>query len=50
MDTLTDVNNRLGGVHQVVDENNFIVYCLHHFRLVFDGKSIKNDFKYLSDI
>ena len=26
MDTLTDVNNRLGGVHQVVDENNFIVF------------------------
>ena len=35
-----------GGVNQVVAE---IIYShvLHHFGLVFDGKSIKNDFKYL---
>jgi len=44
LDTLTDVHNeedinKLGGVHQLVDEHIFC-HVVHHFGLVFGGKSI----------
>ena len=39
----------LCGVHQVVNENIFC-HVVHYFGLVLEGKSFKNDFKYLRDM